>query len=84
MGGRLGMTATLFDLDRAKVPPCRVVREKRATFAATPAQDKTRPRALYWLNEPALAGDWTATRELFPDDSRRVQGVKAAQIVLRW
>lgn len=42
-------------------PPCRIVREKRATFAATPAQDARRPAArTAWANL-FLAGDWTAT-----------------------
>ena len=42
-------------------PPCRIVKEKRATFAATPAQDARRPRCpTRWANL-FLAGDWTAT-----------------------
>jgi hydroxysqualene dehydroxylase len=43
------------------VPPCRIVKEKRATFAATPAQDARRPPArTRWANL-FLAGDWTDT-----------------------
>jgi squalene-associated FAD-dependent desaturase len=42
-------------------PPWRVVREKRATFAATPAQDARRPPARTHLRNLVLAGDWTAT-----------------------
>ena len=43
------------------MPPARVVKERRATFAATPAQDARRPPArTAWANL-ALAGDWTAT-----------------------
>jgi len=42
-------------------PPCRIVKEKRATFAATPAQDARRPPCrTRWANL-FLAGDWTAT-----------------------
>jgi squalene-associated FAD-dependent desaturase len=42
-------------------PPCRIVKEKRATFAATPAQDARRPSCpTRWANL-FLAGDWTAT-----------------------
>jgi squalene-associated FAD-dependent desaturase len=42
-------------------PPCRIVKEKRATFAATPAQEARRPPArTRWANL-FLAGDWTAT-----------------------
>ena len=43
------------------IPSYRVVKEKRATFAATPAQNLRRPHtATVWRNL-ALAGDWTAT-----------------------
>jgi squalene-associated FAD-dependent desaturase len=43
------------------VPPCRIVKEKRATFAATPAEDARRPPArTEWANL-FLAGDWTDT-----------------------
>jgi squalene-associated FAD-dependent desaturase len=43
------------------LPPWRIVKERRATFAATPAQDARRsPAATRWRNL-ALAGDWTAT-----------------------
>ena len=42
-------------------PPCRIVKEKRATFAATPAEDARRPPArTEWANL-FLAGDWTDT-----------------------
>ncbi len=43
------------------IPPWRVVKEKRATFAATPAQDRMRPPAKTALGNLVLAGDWTAT-----------------------
>lgn len=43
------------------MPPCRIVKEKRATFAATPAEDARRPAArTEWANL-FLAGDWTDT-----------------------
>jgi squalene-associated FAD-dependent desaturase len=42
-------------------PPCRIVREKRATFAATPAQDARRPPSRTRWTNLFLAGDWTAT-----------------------
>jgi len=37
------------------------VKEKRATFAATPAQDARRPGATTAWENLFLAGDWTAT-----------------------
>ena len=42
-------------------PPWRVVREKRATFAATADQERRRPEAATGLSNLVLAGDWTRT-----------------------
>lgn len=45
----------------ASLPKWQIVREQRATFAATPAQDRRRPPvATRWRNL-FLAGDWTQT-----------------------
>ena len=45
----------------APLPPWQIVRERRATFAATPEQDARRPKpATRWSNL-VLAGDWTNT-----------------------
>lgn len=43
------------------LPPYRLVREKRATFSATPEQARQRPSCRTWLPNVFLAGDWTAT-----------------------
>lgn len=43
------------------MPVARLIREKRATFAATPEQDKRRPGAQTSYVNLALAGDWTDT-----------------------
>jgi squalene-associated FAD-dependent desaturase len=43
------------------LPPWQIVRERRATFAATPQQDAMRPGAATRWTNLALAGDWTAT-----------------------
>ncbi|HKM64760.1 MAG TPA: hydroxysqualene dehydroxylase HpnE [Acidisphaera sp.] len=43
------------------MPRCRVVKEKRATFAATPVQDSRRPGARTAIRNLFLAGDWTST-----------------------
>jgi hydroxysqualene dehydroxylase len=43
------------------LPPWQIVRERRATFAATPAQDAKRPGAETAWNNLLLAGDWTNT-----------------------
>jgi uncharacterized protein with NAD-binding domain and iron-sulfur cluster len=45
----------------APLPAWQVVKEKRATFAATPAQDARRPPAHTQWRNLFLAGDWTQT-----------------------
>ena len=45
----------------AQLPQWRLIREKRATFAATPAQQMRRPSATNTLRNLVLAGDWTDT-----------------------
>ena len=45
----------------AAPPPWQIVKEKRATFAATPAQEKRRPDAKTRWDNLWLAGDWTNT-----------------------
>jgi squalene-associated FAD-dependent desaturase len=44
-----------------EMPPYRVVKERRATFAATAAQERLRPGPRTELPNLVLAGDWTAT-----------------------
>ena len=45
----------------AELPPWQIVKERRATFAATPEQDAKRPGARTRWDNLLLAGDWTAT-----------------------
>ena len=45
----------------AELPPWQIVRERRATFAATPEQDAKRPGAETAWRNLVLAGDWTNT-----------------------
>ena len=45
----------------AELPPWQIVKERRATFAATPAQNAKRPGARTQWDNLLLAGDWTAT-----------------------
>jgi squalene-associated FAD-dependent desaturase len=47
--------------DAAAIPPWQIVRERRATFAALPAQERRRPGAVTAHANLWLAGDWTAT-----------------------
>lgn len=44
-----------------ELPPWQIVRERRATFAATPAQDARRPGPRTAWRNLVLAGDWTDT-----------------------
>jgi hydroxysqualene dehydroxylase len=53
--------AAAYDLPSEPMPPCQIVKEKRATFAATPAQLAKRPGAATRWPNLVLAGDWTAT-----------------------
>ncbi|HVJ50883.1 MAG TPA: hydroxysqualene dehydroxylase HpnE [Aliidongia sp.] len=54
------VTAAL-GLAPAPLPAWRIVKEKRATFAQTPAQVRRRPGAATRWRNLALAGDWTDT-----------------------
>ena len=53
--------AQAYRLDPNTMPPHRVVKEKRATFACTPAQLLRRPKARTRWRNLVLAGDWTDT-----------------------
>jgi hypothetical protein len=44
------------------LPPWQIVRERRATFAATPVQNARRPGAVTAWTNLFLAGDWTDTK----------------------
>jgi squalene-associated FAD-dependent desaturase len=46
---------------RGGLPPWQIVKERRATFAATPTQTARRPGARTRYRNLVLAGDWTAT-----------------------
>jgi squalene-associated FAD-dependent desaturase len=61
------------------LPPWRVVKEKRATFAATPAQQLRRPSATTMWQNCTLAGDWTATGLPATIEGAIRSGVAAAQ-----
>jgi len=54
-------TAAALSLPEAPMPPIRIVREKRATFAATPDAERRRPGPATRLKNLFLAGDWTDT-----------------------
>ncbi len=65
------------------MPAFRVVKEKRATFAATAAQEARRPQARTDLAANlALAGDWTATGLPATIEGAIRSGRSAADVVL--
>jgi squalene-associated FAD-dependent desaturase len=65
----------------APLPPWQIVRERRATFAATPAQDAMRPKPETTWSNLVLAGDWTATGLPATIEGAVRSGVRAAQLV---
>lgn len=66
-----------------RLPPWRVVKERRATFAQTPAQVARRPAASTGLANLFIAGDWTATGLPATIEGGIRSGFHAAQLVLR-
>lgn len=65
----------------ADMPPWQIVKEKRATFAATPAQDRRRPDAATRWNNLVLAGDWTQTGLPATIEGTIRSGYRAAALV---
>jgi hypothetical protein len=73
----------LSDALKNTLPPYRVLKEKRATFAATAAQQLRRPEAKTDLaGNLALAGDWTATGLPATIEGAIRSGRSAAAVVL--
>ena len=67
----------------ATMPPHRVVKEKRATFTASPDQDVKRPPTRTALSNLVLAGDWTATGLPATIEGAIRSGRAAAAVVLQ-
>jgi squalene-associated FAD-dependent desaturase len=65
----------------APLPPWQIVRERRATFAAVPAQDARRPGTRTAWNNLFLAGDWTATGLPATIEGAIRSGQRAADVV---
>jgi squalene-associated FAD-dependent desaturase len=74
VGTALGLTAPL--------PPWQVVKERRATFAATVDQDALRPRAATPTRNLFLAGDWTQTGLPSTIEGAIRSGVTAAALAI--
>jgi len=59
-----------------------VVKEKRATFAATAEQERLRPGPLVGFANLAVAGDWTATGLPATIEGAIRSGRRAAEAIL--
>jgi len=66
----------------SKVPAHRIVKEKRATFAQTPEQNKRRPPPGTHLKNLFLAGDWTDTGLPATIEGTIRSGLNASETVL--
>ena len=64
------------------LPPWQIVKEKRATFAATPAQNAKRPDSRTRWDNVTLAGDWIQTGLPATIEGAVRSGYKAAAIVI--
>jgi hypothetical protein len=67
----------------APMPAWQIVKEKRATFAATTAQDARRPAAGTQWRNLFLAGDWTQTRLPATIEGALRSGEVAAALALK-
>jgi uncharacterized protein with NAD-binding domain and iron-sulfur cluster len=63
------------------LPPWQIVRERRATFAATVEQDRRRPGAATAWRNLVLAGDWTNTGLPATIEGAIRSGNRAAELV---
>ncbi|MDE2064118.1 MAG: hydroxysqualene dehydroxylase HpnE [Bradyrhizobium sp.] len=66
----------------AEMPAWQIVRERRATFAATPEQNALRPGAVTAFKNLFLAGDWTDTGLPATIEGSVRSGDRAADLVL--
>jgi squalene-associated FAD-dependent desaturase len=72
--------AKVFHLS-AELPPWQIVKERRATFAATPAPARLRPKPQTRWSNLLLAGDWTDTGLPSTIEGAVRSGHKAAALV---
>ncbi len=70
-------------LDPRHQPPMRVIKERRATFAQTPAAVRQRPPAKTPIPNLLLAGDWTDTGLPATIEGATTSGHTAADLVLK-
>jgi len=71
------------DVAEGPLPPWQIVRERRATFEATPEQNALRPDAATELKNLFLAGDWTDTGLPSTIEGSIRSGDRAADLILQ-
>ncbi|HWD58874.1 MAG TPA: hydroxysqualene dehydroxylase HpnE [Stellaceae bacterium] len=75
--------ARAFGLAELPVPPCRIIKERRATFRATPAQLEKRPATTTRWNNLLLAGDYVDTGLPATIEGAIRSGLAAAEAIAR-
>ncbi|MEP1231100.1 MAG: hydroxysqualene dehydroxylase HpnE [Litorimonas sp.] len=73
--------APLLGQDAHKIPPSRIIKEKRATLAQNPALEPLRPKSVTPYRNLFLAGDWTNTALPATIEGAIRSGVTAAKHV---
>jgi hydroxysqualene dehydroxylase len=75
--------AAAFALAAQPMPPCRIVKERRATFRAVPAQLSRRPATQTQWNNLLLAGDYVDTGLPATIEGAIRSGLAAAEAIIR-
>lgn len=75
--------AAAYGLAEQPVPPARILKERRATFRATPAQVKRRPSTKTHWNDLLLAGDYVDTGLPATIEGAIRSGLAAAEAIAR-
>ena len=70
-------------LDASRRGPCRIIKEKRATFEQTPEQVARRPATMMGFANMFLAGDWTNTGLPATLEGAVRSGIAAANCALK-
>ncbi len=65
----------------AEIPPWQIIKERRATFASLPAEEKRRPGTRTAWRNLLIAGDWTATGLPATIEGAIRSGNRAAELV---
>ncbi len=75
--------AAVTGLDPERLPPWRIIKEKRATFAALPEEDARRPGPDTRWSNLKMAGDWTQTGLPATIEGALRSGRRAAECVVQ-